>query len=669
MSVCSIPLPASALPNFTIVLLPDTQNYTGYTNNNGGYPAEFDAQTAWIDNYRTAFNIVYVTQVGDISNAGDTYESEWLNATNAMYALETPLPGLPSGIPYGVAVGNHDESPMGSFTGTTKYYNKYFGVPHFSGRAYYGGHYGSNNDNHYDFFTVNGVSYIVVYIKYGVSGDTSGAVLNWASNVLTTYANRKAIVVCHGMLSSGSPAPWLPDGQYVYDGLKTHQNIFLMLCGHWSRGWRQDTYQGNTITTMMSDYQGYSEGGYGYLWIMTFAPYANSVLIRTYSPYHNVWLTGPSDEFSLLLPGVPSPFITNQPPSQKLAAGQNAVFNVGAGGAGPLSYQWKFNQTNLSGATATTCVISNVQPANAGWYSVTVTNAYGSTFTDPVMLSVVPQLTNAAGAILAPSGLADWWPAEGNPNDIFGTNNGTPVGGFSYVAGEQGLGFHFDGATGYLKIGAPTLPAPWTACFWVNRQNATGVSAGLMSDGTNYLKLEQYNTARQVGVTILGKADYTFGYTAQANVWTHLAFVNTGSQMQLYTNGHLQGTLSVNLPLPRAYMGVDYIGSTYQLTDYLAGSLDETLVFNRALNASEISAIHSAAGAGLVRAPEFTGVNRNGGPWQWTLRGQTGKTFTLYSSTNLTDWTPLGALSNPTGTLQYTNPMDLRVQFFRASQP
>jgi hypothetical protein len=77
--------------------------------------------------------------------------------------------------------------------------------------------------------------------------------LNWASDVLAAYANRKAIVVSQGMLSSGSPAPWFPDGQYIYDGLKAHTNVFLMLCGHWSRGWRQDTYQGNTITAKHAD--------------------------------------------------------------------------------------------------------------------------------------------------------------------------------------------------------------------------------------------------------------------------------------------------------------------------------------------------------------------------------------------------------------------------------
>src|SRR5262249_11734422 len=37
------------------------------------------------------------------------------------------------------------------------------------------------------------------------------------------------------------------------------------------------------------------------------------------------------------------PFITNQPVSVGVTAGQNATFNVGAGGTAPLSYRWRFN--------------------------------------------------------------------------------------------------------------------------------------------------------------------------------------------------------------------------------------------------------------------------------------------------------------------------------------
>src|SRR5713101_2671208 len=91
----------------------------------------------------------------------------------------------------------------------------------------------------------------------------------------------------------------------------------------------------------------------------------------------------------------------------------------------------------------------------------------------------------------------------------------------------------------------------------------------LLSDGTYSLKLEQYNGTRQVGLTQLGVADYNFGYTVPLNTWVHLAFVGTGAQTLLYANGILQGTLTVSIPLPRAYLGVAYSSSSGRFIDYL----------------------------------------------------------------------------------------------------
>ena len=43
-------------------------------------------------------------------------------------------------------VGNHDQEPIGEPDGTTDFYNQYCGVSHFTGRTYYGGHFGSKAD-------------------------------------------------------------------------------------------------------------------------------------------------------------------------------------------------------------------------------------------------------------------------------------------------------------------------------------------------------------------------------------------------------------------------------------------------------------------------------------------------------------------------------------------
>jgi pectate lyase len=74
------------------------------------------------------------------------------------------------------------------------------------------------------------------------------------------------------------------------------------------------------------------------------------------------------------------PRITTPPQNQTVPAGQTASFNVTAEGAPPLHYQWYYN-TNivLTGHTNSTLTLTNAQPGDAGSYSVTVTNQFGST--------------------------------------------------------------------------------------------------------------------------------------------------------------------------------------------------------------------------------------------------------------------------------------------------
>src|SRR5882672_6428203 len=88
-----------------------------------------------------------------------------------------------------------------------------------------------------------------------------------------------------------------------------------------------------------------------------------------------------------------SPFITAQPQSQTVNAGTTASFSVVAGGSTPLNYQWKFNGSNLSGSTNSNLSMNNVQPSQAGAYSVRISNPYGSAQSGSAQLTVnVPAL-------------------------------------------------------------------------------------------------------------------------------------------------------------------------------------------------------------------------------------------------------------------------------------
>jgi len=89
---------------------------------------------------------------------------------------------------------------------------------------------------------------------------------------------------------------------------------------------------------------------------------------------------------------VAKPTITTPPQNVSVSVGGICTFAVTAQGDPPLSYQWFVNGTNaIPGATNSVLAISNVQPANAGNYSVVVSNPYGSvTSAPPAVLTMDP---------------------------------------------------------------------------------------------------------------------------------------------------------------------------------------------------------------------------------------------------------------------------------------
>lgn len=85
-----------------------------------------------------------------------------------------------------------------------------------------------------------------------------------------------------------------------------------------------------------------------------------------------------------------SPVLTQQPASQSVTAGSNAVFAVGAYGTPPLSYQWRFAGADIAGANASAYTRTNAQLADAGDYSVVVSNSFGGITSALATLAVSP---------------------------------------------------------------------------------------------------------------------------------------------------------------------------------------------------------------------------------------------------------------------------------------
>jgi len=96
-----------------------------------------------------------------------------------------------------------------------------------------------------------------------------------------------------------------------------------------------------------------------------------------------------------LASGFGQPVITNQPSWQTNAVGSTAMFSVGATGAPPLFYQWRFNSADRAGATNDTLILPNVQTTNQGNYSVVVSNVEGSATSAVARLYVIvpPSIT------------------------------------------------------------------------------------------------------------------------------------------------------------------------------------------------------------------------------------------------------------------------------------
>ncbi|HWN97402.1 MAG TPA: hypothetical protein VNT99_20390, partial [Methylomirabilota bacterium] len=117
--------------------------------------------------------------------------------------------------------------------------------------------------------------------------------------------------------------------------------------------------------------------------------------------------------------------------------GSNPSFTAIVNGSAPLSYQWRFNGTNISGATNATFVRSNVQPSQAGNYVLVVTNRAGAATSQVATLTVNnPDLDG--------DGMPDAWEMA------HGLNPGN--------ANDAGLDFDGDGMTNLQEYRAGTNP-------------------------------------------------------------------------------------------------------------------------------------------------------------------------------------------------------------------
>ena len=234
---------------FSIVVIPDTQNYT---QNN---PAIFNAQTRWIRDNRNSENIVFVTHLGDLTGTISDYcgdAREWRRVDAAMSNLKFDPPLAP--LPYSVLPGNHDFDDFApprtngcNLALSNNYNNGFadgdddfdgFGPERFNFLMSNYGNLGSNNNNNFVKFSspMGGVDFIAINLAFSPTNET--AILDWADMILKQNSDRRAIITSHYIVNdvADGACPGGNIGTYgrniVSRLVAEHPNIFMVLSGH-----------------------------------------------------------------------------------------------------------------------------------------------------------------------------------------------------------------------------------------------------------------------------------------------------------------------------------------------------------------------------------------------------------------------------------------------------
>jgi hypothetical protein len=302
--------PALHAQTFTVVGLPDTQNYSE------SFPAIYAQQTQWVASKTFDLDIRYVSHYGDVVNHGDDLV-EWANADVAMTTLDV------LGIPYGVTAGNHDITPSG-VAGSAyipQYFLAEFGAQRFAGDSWYRGASPSGMSS-YQVFVAGGLEFLALHIE------CDGAVreLEWAQAVLDRHRDKPVLMTTHRYLQDAedytSGVPIVPSGRYpsiwyaiegtyTPDGIESDQlwdwfirrnpNILIVQCGHFHEEYRQTSTNafGRTVHEVLADYQDDPNGGDGWLRIMEFDIGNKRIDVESYSPFLDAYRTANESQFSL----------------------------------------------------------------------------------------------------------------------------------------------------------------------------------------------------------------------------------------------------------------------------------------------------------------------------------------------------------------------------------
>lgn len=355
------------------------------------------------------------------------------------------------------------------------------------------------------------------------------------------------------------------------------------------------------------------------------------------------------------------PAMVSQPPaSKRLFAGQTARFTGQAVGTGPIVYQWKHDGTNvvdsdaISGATTPVLAIANISGANAGSYTLAVTNAFGGALSSPATLTIqatADVYESQLVALASGKGLAAYYGLNETEdpstrptaydflsgfNGVYGTG---VLNGFYNIAGPRPsdgfLGFSAANASANFaaiegsQINLPALHLNTNAVTitaWINPAGAQAPFTGVVfCRGNGTAAGLEYTQTNQFGEVCLGyqwnTAADTYGWSSglvpPPNMWSFVALVmdpsaGTTSTATIYlmnANGSVSAsnTTTNNLPI-QSFAAATLIGrdSNEAASKCFYGSIDDVAIYSGALSAAKIAGLYNTAVTGIQPPPEVT---------------------------------------------------------------
>ncbi|MGA9777015.1 MAG: immunoglobulin domain-containing protein [Verrucomicrobiia bacterium] len=183
--------------------------------------------------------------------------------------------------------------------------------------------------------------------RLGISS-TSGSVIS-VTNPMDLSLNTDYIVVARLINSNSVSTLWINPASETDAGVSTSEEI-------------------STFTVMSYAFR--ESSGEGAL---------NTDNLKVGTTFADVIGSGPVTELPIIISG---------PKHQTVTNGSDVDFRVNATGTPPLAYQWQFNGANLPGAINSNLTLAGVTFAQAGFYTVSVTNTAGSALSETAALSV-----------------------------------------------------------------------------------------------------------------------------------------------------------------------------------------------------------------------------------------------------------------------------------------